>query len=90
MLYLKENVTEKQLEKHGFKRCKKPYNELFYLCIARGVQVIFIGNGIFIQDWLYGDQRIHKKANCKYKSDKEVLDVIYEMIVDGLIERRKT
>ncbi|WP_050638462.1 hypothetical protein [Candidatus Stoquefichus sp. SB1] len=90
MLYLKKNVTEKQIKKYGFKRCRKPYNELFYLCIARGVQVIFIGDGIFVQHWMNDDPRIHSRPNCKYKDDREVLDVIYDLITDGLIERRRT
>lgn len=88
MLYLKENVTEQQLKKYGFKKCKMPYQRLYYLCIARGVKVIYIGNGIFIQEWKEDDPRIHSRANCKYRSQDTYLDVLYFMIADSLIESR--
>ena len=87
MLYIKENVTEEQLKKHGFIKCKKPYSG-YYLCISRGIKMIFIGNGIYIDEWKYDDPRIHKRPNCKYRSLKTDIDVIYDLIVDGLVESR--
>ena len=89
MLYIKKDVTADQLAKHGFKRCKKPYPG-YYLCVARGVQIIFIGDGIFVDDWhINDDPRVHKRPNCKYKSNKTVIDVIYDLIMDGLVEKKE-
>ena len=88
MLYIKENVTENRLKEYGFKRCKKPYNQLLYLCVSRGCSVIFIGKGIFVQDWDNNDPRIHSTPNCKYRSQKTSLDIIYNLIKDGLVEER--
>lgn len=87
MLVLKESTTEEQLKKHGFVRCKKPYPG-FYLCLSRDSKMIFIGDGIYIFDWVDDDPRIHARANCQYKCRKTILDVIYEMIMDGIVEER--
>lgn len=88
MLYIKDTVTEKQLSEFGFKRCKKPYGQLYYLCLSHGSNVIFIGNGIYIYDWNEDDPRIHKNANCKYRCRDIYMDVLYDMTMQGLIEKR--
>lgn len=89
MLYIKDNVTPEQLAKYGFKKCKKPYDALYYLCIAYACKVIFIGNGIFIQDWEENDPRIHTRPNCVYRSRKTDIDVIFDLITDGLVEKKE-
>lgn len=88
MLYIKEDVDKKELKKYGFKKCKKPYNMLYYLCVARGIQVIYIGDGIFVQDWEEGDPRIHERPNCRYRSNDTVADILFDMIKDGIVEKR--
>lgn len=88
MLYIKEDVKLEELKKFGFKKCKKPYDMLYYLCIARGCTVIYIGNGIYIQDWKEDDPRIHSNANCKYRSKSTCLDVMYDLITAGLVEKK--
>ena len=35
-------VDMKEFEKAGFKRCKKPYDRCYYLCVAKGIQMIFL------------------------------------------------
>ena len=88
MLYIKEDVKEQAMEKYGFKKCKKPYNMLYYLCIAKGVLVIYIGEGIFVQHWEDDDPRIHKRPNCRYRSDDTVIDILFDMIQDGFVVKK--
>lgn len=88
MLYIKDDVKEQAMKKYGFKKCKKPYDMLYYLCVARGVQVIYIGDGIFVQDWEENDPRIHKRANCRYRSNNTVIDILFDMIQDGFVEKK--
>ena len=85
MLKPKDNITEEELKKYGFKRCKKPYDQCFYLCIARGSKMIFVGQIVDIFNWEDDDPRIHKKPNCRYKDHRTVLDILYDMIIDGVV-----
>lgn len=80
-------VKAKQFEDYGFKRCKKPYDGLYYLCVSRGCKVLFISNSFFgIFDWTQDDPRIHKNANCKYRDKRDWLDITYDLIKAGLLE----
>lgn len=90
MLYLKKEVTEKQLLEYGFKRCRKPYDIFWYICIARGIKVIYTspGNQIIVQDWEDNDPRIHNRPNCKYRSLRTAEDILYDLIVDGYVESK--
>lgn len=77
-------------EKYGFKRCKGTYgkDDCYYLCVARGVKMIFISPVMYaIDDWKDTDPRIHKKANCKYRDHRDALDITYELIKDGLLRK---
>lgn len=88
-------VGMKEFEKIGFKKCKKPYDECYYLCFARGVQYIFLSPVmVAIDDWKDNDPRIHKKANCRYRDGRTALEFIVEMAKNNMIicdylERRK-
>lgn len=87
---LKPKVDIKEFEKYGFKHCKgipKEYNCL-YLCVSRGVKMIFVSEEIYaINDWKEDDRRIHKKANCRYKDNRDALDITYELIKANMLER---
>lgn len=60
----------------------------YYLCIAKGVLVIYIGEGIFVQHWEDDDPRIHKRPNCRYRSDDTVTDILFDMIQDGFVVKK--
>ena len=86
---LRPKVDVKEFEKYGFKKCKGEYgkNDCYYLCISRGVQMIFVSKEIIaINDWQDDDPRIHKDANCRYRDLRTYLDVLYDLISAGLIE----
>ena len=42
---------------------------------------------IIIDKWYENDSRAHKKANCKYRSNKTVYDVLYDLIKADLVEK---
>ena len=85
---LKPKVDVKEFEKFGFKKCKYPYNECYYLCVARGAKMIFVSQVCFdVFDWKDDDPRIHLKPNCKYIDDRTYLDILYELIKADMIEQ---
>ena len=86
---LRPKVDVKEFEKYGFKKCKGEYgkNDCYYLCISRGVKMIFVSKEIIaINDWQDNDPRIHKDANCRYRDLRTYLDVLYDLISVGLVE----
>lgn len=86
MLVPKDREHIERFEKYGFKKCKKPYNHCWYLCVPRGVKMLFVSNLVFeIFDWKENDPRIHKNPNCKYRSQLDSLDIVYRLIKDGLL-----
>lgn len=87
MLKIRDCIDKKELEKFGFKKCKKPYDSLYYRCFARGVKAMFIGSAIFIDYWDEDDPRIHKNPNCKYRSNLTVYDMLFDLITAGLVEK---
>lgn len=82
-------VPAKEFEKYGFKRCKdiSKDSECYYLCVARGCKMLFVSDVCFaISDWEKDDPRIHKRANCRYRDDRTCLDILYELIKDGMLK----
>lgn len=83
---LKPNVEIKEFEKYGFKKCKRPYDNCYYLCVAKGIKMIFVSPVCFeIFDWKEDDPRIHRKPNCRYNSRVGTDDIVYQLIKDGLL-----
>lgn len=79
-------VEMKEFEKIGFKKMKKPYNECYYLCVAAGIQTIFLSPAMVdIIKWDKNDIRIHKNANCKYKDGRTALEIVCEMVKNNMI-----
>lgn len=79
-------VDMNEFEKIGFKKCKKPYDECYYLCVARGIQMIFLSPVmVSIIKWKDDDPRIHKKANCKYKDKRTALEIVVEMVKNNMV-----
>lgn len=80
-------VKAKEFEKYGFKRCKgKQYEECYYLCVAKGCKMLFVSNIFFdVFDWDKDDPRIHKNPNCKYRDKRDYLDIVYELIRNGML-----
>lgn len=82
-------VDLKEFEKYGFKKCKGKYGEYecYYLCISRGCKMLFVSPILFsVNDWNDSDPRIHKNANCKYRDQREYLDIVYELIKADMLE----
>ena len=88
-------VDMKEFEKAGFKKCKKPYNRCYYLCVAKGIQMIFLSPVMVdIIKWKEDDPRIHKRPNCRYSDGRTALEIVVEMAKNNMIscdyiERRK-
>ena len=73
---------------YGFKKCKGEYgkNGCYYLCVARGCQMIFISKEyVSILDWKDSDPRIHARPNCKYRDQRTALEIVVELAICGLI-----
>ena len=86
---LKPKVNVEEFTKFGFKPCKGIEKELkcYYLCVARGVKMLFVSPVIFdIQDWKSDDKRIHKKANCNYKDMRTAIDIVYQLIKADMLK----
>ena len=86
---LKPTVLAKEFEKYGFKKCNGDASKYgcYYLCVFRGCKMLFVSNTVFdIQDWDTNDPRIHQKANCKYRDRRTALDIVYQLIKDGMLE----
>lgn len=81
-------VKAKEFIKYGFKRCKgvSSDTECYYLCVARGRKMLFVSNICFeVNDWNEDDPRIHKRPNCKYSDKRDYLDIVYELIKNGML-----
>jgi hypothetical protein len=82
-------VKAKEFEKFGFKKCKGIQKdcECYYMCVARGVQMLFVSDVCFaIDGWRNDDQRIHKNPNCRYRDKRSSLDIVYELIKAGMLK----
>ena len=79
---LKDNT-----EKYGFKKCKKPYDNCYYKCFARGCKMMFLSKYMVdIIDWKDDDPRIHSKANCVYRDTRTAEDFLCELIQLGVVD----
>ena len=79
-------VDMKEFERVGFKKCKKPYDKCYYLCVARGIQMIFLSPVMVdIIKWKDDDPRIHKRANCRYRDGRTALEFICELVKEGYV-----
>lgn len=82
-------VPLKKFEKYGFKKCKGDYgkNDCYYLCVSRGVQMIFLSCMCYaINPWKEDDPRIHAQPNCRYKDQRTALDITYELIKADMLK----
>lgn len=69
MLEVKKNLDMKVLKEYGFKKCKGSRQlDIYYMCISRGVEFIFISPVYFtIDKWREDDPRIHKRPNIPFR-----------------------
>jgi len=91
MLCIRNGLDKAILKDYGYKKCKGQYGKvgLYYKCFARGIQVIFVSEKSFnIQKWEDNDPRIHKNANCRWRSRQTTFDEIYDLIMAGILEKR--
>lgn len=85
---LKPKVPVEEFEKFGFKKCRGIPKDCYYLCVSRGVKMIFVSPVLLdIQDWQEDDPRIHKKPNCRYSDRRTAEDILYELIKADMLER---
>lgn len=48
--------------------------------------MLFVSNIFFdVFDWDKDDPRIHKNPNCKYSDKRDYLDIVYELIKNGML-----
>lgn len=48
--------------------------------------MLFVSNIFFdVFDWSRDDPRIHKNPNCKYSDKRDYLDIVYELIKNGML-----
>lgn len=48
--------------------------------------MLFVSNIFFdVFDWNKNDPRIHKNSNCKYRDKRDYLDIVYELIKNGML-----
>lgn len=79
-------VDMKEFEKAGFKKCKKPYDSCYYLCVAKGIQMIFLSPVMIdIIKWDEKDLRIHQNANCRYRDGRTALEIMCELIKNNMV-----
>ena len=79
-------VDMEEFEKIGFKKCRKPYNGCYYLCVAKGIEMIFLSPAMIdIIKWNDEDPRIHKRANCRYRDGRTALEIMCEMIKCNMV-----
>lgn len=68
-------------EQYGFKKCKKPYDNCYYRCFARGIKMMFLSKYMIdIIDWKDDDPRIQSRANCLYRDTRTAEDYLCELI----------
>ncbi len=85
---LKPKVPVEEFKKFGFKKCRGISKDCYYLCVSRGVKMIFVSPVRFdINDWQEDDPRIHKKPNCRYSDRRTAEDILYELIKADMLER---
>lgn len=85
---MKPVVKAENFTKYGFKKCKGMYgkNGCYYLCVNRGRKMLFVSDEYFsVSNWDKNDPRIHSKPNCKYSDKRTYLDIVFELIHDGMI-----
>lgn len=74
-------------EQYGFKKCKKPYDNCYYRCFARGVKMMFLSKYMIdIIDWDDTDPRVHSRANCLYRDTRTAEDYLCELIQENLVD----
>lgn len=79
-------VDMNEFEKVGFKKCKKPYDNCYYLCFSKGIQYIFLSPVMIdIKKWEEADPRIHKNANCRYRDERTAQDFMCELIQNKMV-----
>ena len=86
---LKPKVNVEEFARFGFKPCKgiKKEHKCYYLCVPRGVKMLFVSPVLFdIQDWKSDDKRIHKKANCNYRDHRTSIDILYQLIKADMLK----
>lgn len=87
---LRPNCKAKEFEKFGFKKCKGTLkeSECYYLCVAKGAKMLFVSDVCFaINNWDDNDPRIHKNANCRYRDNRDALDIVYDLIKADMLTR---
>ena len=94
MIKIKDDVNLKELEKFDFRKQPNQYKG-YYRCISRGAKIIIVlsdqagerAREIMVDKWYDNDTRAHKHPKCKYRSNIQVYDVLYDLIKADLVEK---
>lgn len=87
---LMPKVKANEFKKFGFKRCKgiPKESECYYLCIARGLKMLFVSDVCFcVNDWHENDPRIHKRLIAIIEIENSIR-CTYELIKADMLEKR--
>lgn len=92
MLKVDENKDLEMLKQYGFNSYKVNRNQTnYYRCFAYNSKLIIINNinkEVFIDKWYDDDNRIHKVPKCSYKDKTPLSDVMYDLIMDGIVVKQ--
>lgn len=48
--------------------------------------MLFVSDVCFaVNDWAENDPRIHKRANCRYRDERDWLDIVYLLIKNNML-----
>ncbi len=42
-----------------------------------------------IEDWRKDDSRIHTKPNCRFRSDRTAIDILYDLIKADMLKKER-
>lgn len=102
MLKFKYGITIDDLKPYGFHSIKQKGFTRWYRCVPVGSKLIMVSvadktttsdlsriitGEILIDHWYSNDPRIHKIPKCRYSDKRDVYEVLYDLIKDGLIEK---
>lgn len=80
------------LKRYGFNSYQINRNQTnYYRCFAYNSKLIIINNTnreVVIDKWHNEDNRIHKKPMCSRKDKTPLGDVMYDLIMDGIVVKQ--
>lgn len=89
MLKVDKTKDLEVLKRYGFNSYKVNRTQTnYYRCFAKASELIIINDinrEVVIDHWHSDDTRIHKAPKCHYKDTTPLMDVVYDLIIDGVV-----